>query len=110
MDTVLKKAEVIVTAHLTAKQGCEDSLRVGMSEMVKCCSHHVGMPVYRAHQCVEEPREFMYYEEYESSEDMLRHETSAERKAWDSIRDNLTERRTLRHWRLIAVCCRVQKV
>ena len=109
MGTALKKVKRIgVTANLTSKQGCEDSLRVGMKNMVKSCSHHLGMPIYRAHQCIDAPREFMYYEEYESSEDMLRHETSAERKMWDPIRDTLTERRMLRHWVLIAESLRSQ--
>ena len=93
---------VVLTANLRAKEGCEEQLRLGMENMIKSCRHHTGMPVYRAQQCVEDPREFMFYEEFDSMEDLQRHDTSPEHLAWNTIRDSLTERRTLRYWNLIA--------
>lgn len=72
------KEILVVTAHLRAKHGKEDELRIALEQLVQDCGHHEGLLLYSVHQDTADPASFLFYEHYLSEKALKDHLASAE--------------------------------
>ncbi len=88
----MKNDILAVNAHLVARTGCEDQLKVRLEQLVRECFDHKGLLTYRLHQDYKNSAHFVFYEQFESREAFDRHMDSKELKSFQKdSRDLLGE-------------------
>lgn len=78
----MKDKQVTVLALIKAKEGMEETVRKELMALVSPTRSEVGCVNYDLHQSAEEKSLFMFYENWDSMEDLERHRGSAHLKAF----------------------------
>jgi quinol monooxygenase YgiN len=78
----MKNNQVTVLALVKAKEGMEETVRNELMALVTPTQSEVGCVNYDLHQSAEDKSVFMFYENWNSMEDLERHRGSAHLKAF----------------------------
>jgi quinol monooxygenase YgiN len=78
----MKDKQVTVLALVNAKEGMEETVRKELMALVSPTRSEEGCVNYDLHQAVEDKSVFMFYENWDSMEDLERHRGSAHLKAF----------------------------
>lgn len=96
----MKKA-ISITARLICKAGLEEEFKRKLVEYEVSCIGHAGLIVHSIQQNCADPREFIFYEMYDSEESLTAHRHTPEVAAWIPIRDRYIEKRVLDAWHVM---------
>ncbi len=72
----------ILSAVLVAREGEEEAIEHAMRQVVPPSRAEPGVVQYIAHRSTEDPRQFMFYEQYVSEEAWREHLETAHYKTW----------------------------
>jgi quinol monooxygenase YgiN len=78
----MKDKQVTVLALVKAKEGMEETVRKELMALVSPTRSEEGCVNYDLHQSAEDKSVFMFYENWDSMEDLERHRGSAHLKAF----------------------------
>ena len=90
-----------ITSRMRAKRGQEDAFAVLLVEYEKACAHHAGLLYHSIQRNVNDAREFIFYELYDSEEHLRLHRAAPENRAWAPVRDAHIEERHVDTWQLM---------
>ena len=94
--------KVSVTARVRARKGMEDEVRRECLALVQPSRAEKGCINYDLHQSVDDAGLFLFYENWESREDLERHLATAHALAFDErTRDMLVEDEEITFWEMI---------
>ncbi|NTV57372.1 MAG: antibiotic biosynthesis monooxygenase [Deltaproteobacteria bacterium] len=88
----MKDKQVTVLALVKAKAGMEEPVRNELMALVSPTRSEVGCVNYDLHQSEEDKSLFMFYENWDSMEDLERHRGSAHLKAFREKAGGLLEK------------------
>lgn len=91
-----------VLGLLEAKPDKENELKDILSSLIEPSLNEEGCINYDLHQCLENPRKFMFYENWVSKEALQKHSQSAHIKAWHAKKSELlAEPNEVTFWEII---------
>ena len=78
----MKNKRITVLAVVTAKEGMEETVKQEVLSLVKPTRSEPGCINYDVHQATDEKSQFMFYENWESMEDLEKHREAPHLKAY----------------------------
>jgi quinol monooxygenase YgiN len=72
----------VVCSRLTVKQGCEATVREAMLALVPVSRAEDGCEEYHAHQCADNPGEFLFHERWRDEGAFRAHTQTADFAHW----------------------------
>jgi quinol monooxygenase YgiN len=88
----MKDKKVTVLALVKAKEGMEETVRKELMALVNPTRSEVGCVDYDLHQAAEDKSLFMFYENWNSMEDLEKHRETAHLKAFRDKAGGLLEK------------------
>jgi len=93
---------VTVVVHLKAKAGMEEKVKQELSKLLAPTRLERGSINYDMHQSKDDPSLFLFYENWESEEDLKIHFESSHIKSWLKLADELlAEPLDLKLWKRV---------
>jgi len=78
----MKNKRITVLAVVTAKEGMEETVKQEVLSLVEPTRSEPGCINYDVHQATDEKSQFMFYENWESMEDLKKHSGTPHLKAY----------------------------
>ncbi|HVG34715.1 MAG TPA: putative quinol monooxygenase [Pyrinomonadaceae bacterium] len=95
--------KISVVARVRARPGKEAEVRLACLALVEPSRAEQGCINYDLHQSADDPRLFMFYENWESREDLERHLETAHALGFDETTDGmLAEPEEITFWEMIS--------
>lgn len=91
----------VITSRMRAKKGMEEAFAERLTEYERSCSGHRGLLSHCLQRNMDNPREFLFYEIYDSWDNLLLHRAAPENKQWAPVRDAHIEERCVETWELL---------
>lgn len=92
-----------ITARITAQAGKEEELKKKLLHLIEVCKDHEGLLLYSVHQHKENPRNFIFYEQFANEAAFQAHLDSPELKEQDALPQSLMEEIHIDQWTRLAV-------
>lgn len=90
-----------ITSRMRAKQGMEEEFAELLVAYEKSCAGHPGLISHCLQRNIDDPREFLFHEIYDSKEHLIQHRAAPENKRWAPVRDAHIDERHVHTWELL---------
>ncbi len=97
----MSKDKLVVIATSVARPGKEEELKAALQALIPSTQKEQGFLQYDLHQCLENPRQFTFYEIWENAETLHLHATTPIMDAHKKRVADLVERTEIQTFRLL---------